>query len=228
MTQGQAAFEPAVSTQFRSGVDRRRGDRRSGPRAQERRRGDRRRATALAGLLASAAAVVAHGRLHHYLPDLNIPGLQRVAPSVTSPPAPPTDDSPYERFIEEAAELYGVSANLVRAVIQTESNFNPRAVSRAGARGLMQLTPVTLREVKMTIDPFDPRANILAGTKYLGQLLARHDGNVPLALASYNAGPTAVRRHRGIPPFKETRGYVKKVQAELAELREAAEGTLAD
>jgi soluble lytic murein transglycosylase-like protein len=93
----------------------------------------------------------------------------------------------------------------------------------------MQLTPVTLRELKTKIDPFNPRENILAGTKYLGMLLDRHDGNVPLALASYNAGPTAVRRHRGIPPFKETRGYVKKVQAELEELREAAaDPTLAD
>jgi soluble lytic murein transglycosylase len=124
-----------------------------------------------------------------------------------------------------------VSADLVRAVIQTESNFNPRAVSRAGARGLMQLTPVTLRQVKMQIDPFDPRENILAGTKYLGMMLDRHDGNVPLALASYNAGPTAVRRHHGVPPFKETRGYVQKVQHRMAELRDAAgtsEATLAD
>jgi soluble lytic murein transglycosylase-like protein len=93
----------------------------------------------------------------------------------------------------------------------------------------MQLTPVTLRELKMKIDPFDPRQNILAGTKYLSMLLDRFEGNVPLALASYNAGPTAVRRHRGIPPYKETRGYVKKVQNLLADAAaSAAESTLAD
>ncbi|HVR69996.1 MAG TPA: lytic transglycosylase domain-containing protein [Vicinamibacteria bacterium] len=134
--------------------------------------------------------------------------------------------SPYERFIAEAAALYDVSADLVRAVIQTESNFNPRAVSPAGARGLMQLTPVTLRELKVKMkvktDPFNPRENILAGTKYLSMMLDRHDGDVPLALASYNAGPTAVRRHRGIPPYKETRGYVRKVTNLLEEARESA------
>ena len=80
----------------------------------------------------------------------------------------------------------------------------------------MQLTPVTLREVRMKIDPFDPRENILAGTKYLSMMLDRFDGSVPLALAGYNAGPTAVRRHRGIPPYKETRGYVTKVQKAMA------------
>ena len=228
MGSGNAPFEPVVSTRFRSGTDRRRGDRRRGPRAEHgRRRGDRRRATALAGLLAGAMGMLAHGRLHH---DLS--GLIGRAPAKDAHTAPPDGpaavEPPYERFIREASELYGVSADLVRAVIHTESNFDPKAVSGAGACGLMQLTPVTLRELKVKIDPFDPRENILAGTQYLAMLLARFDGDVPLALAGYNAGPTAVRRHRGIPPFKETRGYVRKVQDRLAEAREAAEPVLAD
>jgi soluble lytic murein transglycosylase len=170
--------------------------------------------------------LAAHGRLYHHVPGLET-AARLILGSKAAPASAAPEGPPYERFVEEAATLYGVSADLVRAVIQIESNYNPRAVSRRGARGLMQLTPVTLRELDMKIDPFDPRENILAGTKYLGLLLARHQGNVPLALASYNAGPTAVRRHRGIPPFKETRGYVQKVQTQLAELR-AGETTLAD
>jgi soluble lytic murein transglycosylase-like protein len=230
MGTGHAPFEPIVSTRFRTGRDRRRSDRRAAPRGlMDRRRGDRRRAGALAGLVAGAFGLVAHGRLS---PRGSEPATVAPIAAPAPPPAevkPPEPASPYERFIAEAATLYDVSADLVRAVIQTESNFNPRAVSRAGARGLMQLTPVTLRELKVKIDPFDPRANILAGTKYLSLLLDRFDGDVRLALASYNAGPTAVRRHGGIPPFKETRGYVRKVTNLIEEARESApEVTLAD
>jgi hypothetical protein len=229
MGTGNAPFEPVVSTRFRSGADRRRSDRRRGPRVEgDRRRGDRRRATALAGLLAGAMGILAHGRLHHDLSGLIGRGPVAGAQGTVPHEAPAVPEPPYDRFIREASDLYGVSADLVRAVIHTESNFDPKAVSGAGACGLMQLTPVTLRELKVKIDPFDPRENILAGTQYLAMLLERFDGNVPLALASYNAGPTAVRRHRGIPPFKETRGYVRKVQARLAEAREAAEPILAD
>ena len=220
--------EPIIDTRLRNGHDRRRSDRRCAPRANERRRGDRRRAGALAGLLAGSMGLLAHTQMRSS-GSLTPSAIEM--PSVGPEPlaSPSTPASPYERFIEEAATLYDVSADLVRAVIQTESNFNPNAVSRAGARGLMQLTPVTLRELKVKIDPFDPRENILAGTKYLSMMLDRHDGNVPLALASYNAGPGAVRRHRGIPPFKETRGYVKKVQTAMLEAaEEAAEPIMAD
>jgi hypothetical protein len=219
---------PIVDNRLRGGHDRRRSDRRSVPRANDRRRGDRRRAGALAGLLAGSMGLIAHGRMSGTSAPLTPPAIEMPAVGPTPLASPATPASPYDRFIEEASALYDVSADLVRAVIQTESNFNPNAVSRAGARGLMQLTPITLREVKMKIDPFDPRENILAGTKYLGMMLDRHDGNVPLALASYNAGPTAVRRHRGIPPFKETRGYVKKVQTAMAEAIDDAEHTMAD
>jgi hypothetical protein len=228
MQPGNAPFDanaPAISTQFRTGWDRRRGERSRTPHVRrERRRGDRRRAGALAALLAGAVGLMAHGRLIDPSVFTSAPTFDLFSGPSVSPVAPePEPLSPYELFIKEASELYDVSADLVRAVIQTESNFNPRAASGAGARGLMQLTPVTLRELKMKIDPFDPRENILAGTKYLSMMLDRHDGNVPLALASYNAGPTAVRRHRGIPPFKETRGYVKKVQQAMAEASDLAD-----
>jgi soluble lytic murein transglycosylase-like protein len=130
--------------------------------------------------------------------------------------APASPGSPYDRLIEEAASVYGVSAELVRSVIQVESNFDARAVSPKGAQGLMQLAPATARWLGIA-NPFDPRQNIFGGVRYLSMMLERHDGNVPLALASYNAGPSAVRRHRGIPPYRETRGYVRKVMARTQE-----------
>jgi hypothetical protein len=116
-----------------------------------------------------------------------------------------------EMVIEEAAAMHGVSPHLVRAVVLTESAFNPFAVSRVGAQGLMQLMPATATHMGVT-DSLDPRQNVFGGTKYLSQLLTRFDGNVALALAGYNAGPAKVARYRGIPPYGETRGYVTKIR----------------
>jgi len=121
-----------------------------------------------------------------------------------------------EPIIQEAAALHGVDPDLVKAVIQTESRFDPRARSGAGASGLMQLMPRTAKAVGIE-DPFDPRQNIFGGVKYLSQMMERYNGNTALALAAYNAGPGNVRRHRGVPPFRETRGYVSKIAKLVAD-----------
>ena len=116
----------------------------------------------------------------------------------------------YDELINEAAGRYGLPAALIRAVIMTESAFDPLAVSSAGAQGLMQLMPALSNELGVS-DAFNPRENIMAGAQYLSSLLEAQKGNVALALASYNAGPGNVDRYNGIPPFKETRRYVKKI-----------------
>jgi soluble lytic murein transglycosylase-like protein len=117
----------------------------------------------------------------------------------------------YDHLIEHYARAHGISAELVKAVIQAESNFNPRAVSVKGAMGLMQLMPATARELGVT-DPFQPAENIRGGVTYLARLLAKYDQNVELALAAYNAGAGNVERYGNVvPPFRETRDYVKKI-----------------
>lgn len=116
----------------------------------------------------------------------------------------------YDLAIHNAAQRHGVDYALVKAVIKAESNFNHRAVSRAGARGLMQLMPATANQLQVQ-DSFHPEENIEGGVRYLRYLLDTYRGDLRLALAAYNAGEGAVYRHRGIPPFKETRTYVKRV-----------------
>ncbi|MBV8207611.1 MAG: lytic transglycosylase domain-containing protein, partial [Acidobacteria bacterium] len=105
---------------------------------------------------------------------------------------------------------HSVDANLVRAVIKVESNFNPNAVSRKGAMGLMQLMPATARELNVS-DPFDPEQNLEAGVRHLKSLLETNSGDVPRTLAAYNAGQGAVARSGGIPPYAETRNYVRQI-----------------
>ena len=118
----------------------------------------------------------------------------------------------YEDIIQEAAAEYDMDPALIRAVMQTESAFHPYAVSRAGAEGLMQLMPALADEMGVS-DSFDPRENIMGGARYLKRLLEYHNGNLDLALASYNAGPGNVERYGGIPPLRETRRYVKTIKA---------------
>jgi soluble lytic murein transglycosylase-like protein len=119
-------------------------------------------------------------------------------------------DSPYDPIIRRLAAAHGVDAALVRAVIQVESAFQPRARSRKGAMGLMQVMPATAREYGIR-NPYDPSANIEAGVRHLQTLLARFP--LALALAAYNAGEGAVQKFRGIPPYPETRAYVARVLA---------------
>lgn len=114
--------------------------------------------------------------------------------------------------IEDQASQHHVSPDLVRAVIQAESAFNPVAVSSKGAMGLMQLMPATARELGVS-NPFEPEQNISGGVRYLRSLLDRYDDNVELALAAYNAGPGNVEKYGDVPPFAETQRYVKKVSS---------------
>jgi hypothetical protein len=131
---------------------------------------------------------------------------------------PPELTSPFGDLIRAAAERHGVEEALINSVIAAESNFNPRAVSRKNARGLMQLMPATATRFAVT-DVFDPAQNIDAGTRYLKELLDRYQFDMTLALAAYNAGPERVAQYRGVPPFAETRAYVRRVLREWEERR---------
>ena len=130
----------------------------------------------------------------------------RTIPSTIVPP------SMLDRLVTEAAHQYGVEVGLIKAVIKAESDFDAYAVSRAGAQGLMQLMPATAELLEVE-DPFDPAANILAGVRHLRDLLDRFEGNIPLAVAAYNAGALRVEAAGGIPPIDETRQYVQRVLA---------------
>jgi len=116
----------------------------------------------------------------------------------------------YASIIEKAAATYNVPEKLIAAVIKQESNFNPTVVSHAGAQGLMQLMPKTAQYLGVT-NAFDPEQNIMAGAKYLRQMLDKFDNDPSLALAAYNAGASRVTKYGGVPPFKETQNYVNKV-----------------
>jgi hypothetical protein len=123
---------------------------------------------------------------------------------------PQGDTGPYVQEIRDAAERYGVPIRLVSAVIRAESGFNPRAVSRKGAQGLMQLMPTTAATLGVR-NSFDPRDNINGGVRHLRGLIDRFANNLPFALAAYNAGERAVLQYGGIPPYAETQDYVTKV-----------------
>jgi soluble lytic murein transglycosylase-like protein len=125
-------------------------------------------------------------------------------------PGPLVNATAYDPIIRSASAKQGVSMDLVKAVIQVESGYQPRARSTKGAMGLMQLMPGTARQYGAT-NPYDPRSNIEAGVKYLRTLLDQFE--LPLALAAYNAGEAAVRRFGGIPPFPETQDYVRRIRA---------------
>jgi Transglycosylase SLT domain len=141
-----------------------------------------------------------------------LPGVGDEFPEQNEPQA--REEGPLPGWLsavtESIAREYGVSPRLVKFIIWTESRGNPRKVSAKGAKGLMQLMPLVVQHYKVP-DPYDPVANIRGGVQYLSNLLEDFCGDIPLALAAYNAGPAAVRRYGGIPPFAETQAFVKKV-----------------
>jgi soluble lytic murein transglycosylase-like protein len=143
----------------------------------------------------------------------------------------PSDSSPdrftrYNEWIRQAAILYQIPEELIRAVIMVESNYDPRAVSQTGAQGLMQLMPETALRMQVR-DAFDPRENIFGGTRYLRVLANMFNGDLALTIAGYNAGEGAVVRYAGIPPFEETQGYVTRVQTYYRRYRTLGDPQLA-
>jgi len=146
------------------------------------------------------------------------------APVAAAPAPRRARATEFDSLIVQHAEANKINPALVRAVIEAESAFNPRAVSHVGAMGLMQLMPGTAKDLGVT-DPFDPNDNIRGGTKYLKSLLDRFDNKVELALAAYNAGPGAVERYDGIPPYRETRNYVAKIGNRIKDVKAITQGS---
>jgi soluble lytic murein transglycosylase len=134
-------------------------------------------------------------------------------------PGSSSGDGSIRAIISRHAATFRLEEALVRAVIKAESGYNPRAVSKKGAQGLMQLMPETARLLKVR-DPLDAEENIRGGSRYLRLMLDEFNGNLDLALAAYNAGPNAVRRHGGIPPYEETRTYVDRVKTYMRHYRQ--------
>jgi len=122
----------------------------------------------------------------------------------------PANINKFDRIIKAAARRHGVEFPLLKAIIQAESSFNPKAVSKKGARGLMQIMPQNYPSLNIK-DPFDPQQNIMGGTRYFRRLYDRYNGKLALTLSAYNAGPTIVDRYQRIPPIAETERYVEKV-----------------
>ena len=138
-----------------------------------------------------------------------------IKPNSSGPAVP----SSLGNIIRHYSEKYSLEEGLVHAVIKAESNYNATAVSKKGALGMMQLMPGTARLLKVD-NPLDPAENIGGGSRYLRQMLDEFNGNLDFAIAAYNAGPNAVKRHGGIPPYEETRTYVKRVKQYLSTYRQ--------
>lgn len=175
----------------------------------------------LVSLLLLAVAGVAHADFYKYVDENGVVHITNVPTSNSymwmMDEMSPSHDRPrvfvrgdLDRIIHEKSILYGLDPALVKAIVKAESDFNPDAVSPAGARGLMQLMPETARLMGIA-DIDDPEENVEGGIRYLTRLLKRFDWSVPLAVAAYNAGETAVATYGAIPPYEETRNFVKRV-----------------
>jgi len=210
------------------------------------------RSVLAAALLLAAPVAVRAGPLHSWVDKDGVyhvedtpPEKSRKPPRNLAPagppagsPAPAANDKRPARWwerrsdappdeIDRAAKVYNIPAELIRAVIAVESAGDTAAISHKGAVGLMQLMPETAGQMFVE-DPVDPAQNIMGGTRYLRQLANEFAGDMVLVLAAYNAGPDAVRKYKGVPPFDETRLYVKKVLAYYYQLKRAAKRTLAE
>ncbi|WP_180075257.1 lytic transglycosylase domain-containing protein [Acinetobacter sp. YH12254] len=153
-----------------------------------------------------------------YYPDSNIHSYSNWGSSEASVlPSYSRNKNAYDSIIRQAAQTYGVSEGLIKAVMHTESGFNVQARSPVGAQGLMQLMPATARRFNVS-NAYDPQQNIMAGAKYLAWLLKRFNGNTTLALAGYNAGEGNVAKYKGVPPFRETQDYVRRVSSRYQNL----------
>lgn len=174
--------------------------------------------------LASIPMVSASGKIYYYQNEkgtfyfTDLPKSESYRPFILGP----SNDLPgqdYVELIQNYAQLYSVDPKLIRAMIEVESSLNPGAISAAGAQGLMQIMPETQHYLGLEF-PFEPESNIEAGTRYFRYLLDRFE-TLPLALAAYNAGPSRVETYNGIPPFKETQDYVRKVLEIYAKLQKS-------
>ena len=163
-------------------------------------------------------------RYYQEIAALQVEGIE----SLPDPPPQAVSNAPtaedMRRLMERAGTEHNIDAELLAAVIKAESAFNVKAVSRTGARGLMQLMPGTARQLGVQ-DAFRADQNIAGGTAYLDSLLKLYKDNLALALAAYNAGPGAVARYHGVPPFRETRAYVARVMKEFYRRKTAATAT---
>lgn len=149
------------------------------------------------------------GKINGLLKQAQNQNFQQILGETTS--SAPADLQP---AINQAAAKYGLHPSLIESIARHESSFNPRAVSPAGAQGVMQIMPETQQELGVT-DPFDADQSIDGGAKYLRMMLDRFGGNLPNALAAYNAGPHRVEQYNGIPPFEETQNYVSKILSDI-------------
>lgn len=153
-----------------------------------------------------------------YYPDSNIHSYRNWGNSEASVlPSYSRNKNAFDHIIQQAAQQHGVSEGLIKAVMHTESGFNVNARSPVGAQGLMQLMPATARRFNVS-NAYDPHENIMAGAKYLAWLLKRFNGNTTLALAGYNAGEGNIAKYGGVPPFRETQDYIRRVTSRYSNL----------